>query len=92
MSETDILEIAQGAIWVTILMSAPLVVPAMLVGVVVAFGQALTQVQENTLTFVPKMVVVFIAMMLGSSFIGSQLQVLTEHLYLKVENGFVLPL
>jgi flagellar biosynthesis protein FliQ len=92
MNEADVLEVTHAAIWATVMMSAPLVVPAMLVGILIAFGQALTQIQENTLTFVPKMVVVFLAMMLGASFIGSQLQILTELLYQKVETGFVLPL
>jgi flagellar biosynthesis protein FliQ len=91
MNEADVLEVTHAAIWATVLMSAPLVVPAMLVGILIAFGQALTQIQENTLTFVPKMVVVFMAMMLASSFIGSQLQVLTELLYQKVETGFTQP-
>jgi flagellar biosynthesis protein FliQ len=60
----------------------------MLVGIGIAFAQALTQVQENTLTFVPKMLVVFFAMMFASSFIGGQLQILTENLYQKIEFGF----
>ncbi len=89
MNEADVLEITQAAVWATIMMSAPLVGPAMLVGVVIAFGQALTQIQENTLTFVPKMLVVFVAMMVGSSFIGSQLQTLTENLFQRIEFGFV---
>jgi flagellar biosynthesis protein FliQ len=88
MNEADVLEIANSALWATILMSAPLVGPAMLVGIGIAFGQALTQIQENTLTFVPKMLVVFFAIMFASSFIGGQLQILTENLYQKIEFGF----
>jgi flagellar biosynthesis protein FliQ len=88
MNEADVLEITHSAIWATIMMSTPLVGPAMLVGIAIAFGQALTQIQENTLTFVPKMLVVFVAMMVASSFIGSQLQILTENLYHKIEFGF----
>lgn len=89
MNEADVLEITHAAVWATIMMSAPLVGPAMLVGIVIAFGQALTQIQENTLTFVPKMLVVFVALMFASSFIGGQLQMLTETLYQKVETGFL---
>jgi flagellar biosynthesis protein FliQ len=88
MNEADVLEISRAAVRTTIVMSAPLVLPAMLIGIAIAFGQALTQVQENTLTFVPKMLVVFIAMTLASSFMGNQLQVLTESLYQKIEFGF----
>jgi flagellar biosynthesis protein FliQ len=88
MNEADVLEITHAAVWATIMMSAPLVGPAMLVGIVIAFGQALTQIQENTLTFVPKMLVVFVAMLFASSFIGGQLQILTEGLYQRIEYGF----
>ena len=88
MNEADVLEVAHSAIWATIMMSAPLVGPAMLLGIAIAFGQALTQIQENTLTFVPKMLVVFLGLMMASSFIGGQLQILTENLYQKIEFGF----
>jgi flagellar biosynthesis protein FliQ len=88
MNEADVLEVAHSAIWATIMMSAPLVGPAMLLGIAIAFGQALTQIQENTLTFVPKMLVVFLGLMMASSFIGGQLQILTETLYQKIEFGF----
>jgi flagellar biosynthesis protein FliQ len=88
VNEADVLEITHAAVWATIVMSAPLVGPAMLVGIAIAFGQALTQIQENTLTFVPKMLVVFLAMMVASSFIGGQLQILTETLFQKIEFGF----
>jgi flagellar biosynthesis protein FliQ len=88
MNEADVLEITHSAVWATVMMSAPLVGPAMLVGVAIAFGQALTQIQENTLTFVPKMLIVFFATMYASSFIGGQLQILTENLYQKIEFGF----
>jgi flagellar biosynthesis protein FliQ len=88
MNEPDVLEVAHSAIWATIMMSAPLVGPAMLLGIAIAFGQALTQIQENTLTFVPKMLVVFLGLMMASSFIGGQLQILTENLYQKIEFGF----
>lgn len=88
MSETDALEIIQAALWATIIASAPLVLPAMAVGVVIAFGQALTQVQESTLTFVPKMVAVFFAAMLGGSFVAAQLFSITEQVYSRIATGF----
>jgi flagellar biosynthesis protein FliQ len=90
VNEADVLEISRAAIWTTIMMSAPLVGPAMMVGIAIAFGQALTQIQENTLTFVPKMLVVFFALMLGSSFVSTQLQIFTETLYSRIEIGFTI--
>lgn len=88
MSEIDALEIIQSVLWTVIVVSSPLVLPAMAVGIAIAFGQALTQVQEATLTFVPKMLVVFFAAMLAGSFIASQLFALTEQLYGRIATGF----
>lgn len=88
MSEIDALEIIQTVLWTIIVASSPLVLPAMAVGIVIAFGQALTQVQEATLTFVPKMLVVFFAAMLAGSFIASQLNAVTEQLYGRIATGF----
>jgi flagellar biosynthesis protein FliQ len=88
VSEADAIDVSQSAIWAIVLMSAPIVGPAMLVGIAVAFGQALTQIQENTLTFVPKMLVVFFALMYAANYIGGHLQLVTQELYGKVETGF----
>lgn len=88
MSEIDALEIIQSVLWTIIIVSSPLVLPAMAVGIAVAFGQALTQIQEATLTFVPKMLVVFFAAMLAGSFIAAQLYAVTEQLYGRIATGF----
>ena len=60
MNEADALDIAQAAIWTVIVAAGPAVLAAMVVGVVIAFIQALTQVQEVTLTFVPKILAVLV--------------------------------
>ena len=88
MSEVDALEIVQAALWATIVVSAPLVLPAMAIGIIIAFGQALTQVQESTLTFVPKMLAVFFAAMVSGTFLASQLNAVTEQLYGRIATGF----
>jgi flagellar biosynthesis protein FliQ len=88
MNDSDAIELLQSALWVTMLISGPLVLPATIVGVIVALAQALTQVQETTLTFVPKMIVVFIAAFSVSSLIGSQLLHLTEQSYERIVTGF----
>ena len=54
MNEADALDILQAAIWTIIVASGPAVAAGMIVGVTIALIQALTQVQEMTLTFVPK--------------------------------------
>lgn len=62
MDETEIIDITRQAIMLTIQISLPVMVVALLVGVSVALVQALTQVQEMTLVFVPKIVAIFLAL------------------------------
>ncbi len=87
MNEADALNLVQGAIWTIAITSGPAVLTAMVVGVVVALVQALTQVQEMTLTFVPKIVAVLVVLGLSASFIGSQLFIFTEQVYSRIETG-----
>jgi flagellar biosynthetic protein FliQ len=88
MTEGDALELLQQSIWLTILLAGPVVGSAMVVGVGVAFFQALTQVQEMTLTFVPKIMVGFLIILLTGSYSGSLLKAFTEQLFLRVAIGF----
>ena len=61
MNEQTILEIARDALWVVLLASGPVMVTGLAVGLIIALFQALTTIQEMTLTFVPKIIVIFIA-------------------------------
>ena len=88
MNERDALDIIQQAIWTIIIASGPAVGSAMLVGVIIALLQALTQVQEMTLTFIPKIVVMLIVVAVSGSFIGAHIYAFTEVLYSRVEHGF----
>ena len=88
MNETDALELVQSAIWSVIICSGPAVGAAMAVGIVIALFQALTQIQEATLTFVPKMLAVFAAMILMAPMIASQLFSLTELVFSRIKTGF----
>jgi len=88
MNEADALDIVQAAIWTVLAASGPAVLAAMIVGVVVALLQALTQVQEITLTFVPKILAVFAAVAISAPFIGSQISVFTNLIFSRVESGF----
>ena len=58
MNEADALDIVQFAVWTVLTASAPVVLVAMAVGIGIALIQALTQIQEITLTFVPKIVAI----------------------------------
>jgi flagellar biosynthesis protein FliQ len=66
MSEAQIFDILRQGLWIAVVISAPLLTVALVAGVVVGLFQALTSVQETTLTFVPKvgaMIIVFWATM-----------------------------
>jgi flagellar biosynthesis protein FliQ len=88
MNEADALDIVQAAIWTVLAASGPAVLSAMVVGVVVALLQALTQVQEITLTFVPKILAVLAVVAISAPFIGSQISIFTTMIFSRVQSGF----
>ena len=88
MNEADALDIVQSAIWTIIVGSGPAVGAAMIAGVAIALFQALTQVQEITLTFIPKIVVILVTIVLTAPFIGAQIFSFTEQVYSHIEHGF----
>ncbi len=73
MNGAEILDYARDAIFTMLLMSAPLMIVALLVGLVIALFQALTQIQEMTLVFVPKIIAIFFALVLFLPFIAGTL-------------------
>lgn len=87
MNEADALEIIQRAIMTVLVISGPIVGAAMLVGLAIALVQALTQVQEMTLTFVPKIVAIFVALSLAAPFIGARIYAFAEQVYSRIEQG-----
>lgn len=64
MTPTTVMEIGRQAIEVTLLISAPMLVTALVVGLLVSVFQAATQLNEATLSFVPKLVVMFLVLLL----------------------------
>lgn len=88
MNEADALEIVQFAIWTVLTASAPAVIVAMIVGIAIAFLQALTQIQEITLTFVPKIVAILLVVALSAPFIGAQISTFTTIIFQRIQDGF----
>lgn len=88
MNEADALDIVQFAIWTVLTASAPAVIIAMVVGVGIALVQALTQVQEITLTFVPKIVAIMLVVAFSGPFVGGQIASLSTVVFERIENGF----
>ena len=88
MNEADALDIVQAAIWTVLVASGPAVLSAMVVGLVIAFIQALTQIQEITLTFVPKIVAIFVVVGITAPFIGGQISLFTNLVFSRGQSGF----
>lgn len=88
MNEADALDIVQYAIWTVLVASAPAVIVAMVVGVGIALVQALTQIQEITLTFVPKIVAILLAVALSGPFVGAQIAGFSDVIFQRIEQGF----
>jgi flagellar biosynthetic protein FliQ len=64
MSGPEVLDVARDAIFTIVLVASPLMLIGLAVGVAISLFQALTQIQEMTLVFVPKILAIFIAMLL----------------------------
>ena len=62
MTEDVVLNLGRDAIMVTVALSAPLLLSALIVGLIVSIIQAITQINESTLTFIPKMITIVIVM------------------------------
>lgn len=67
ITQDAVLDIAKDAIFSIIILSAPLLLVSLIVGLVISIFQTVTSIQEQTLTFVPKILAVFVAMMLLGS-------------------------
>ncbi|NOY71425.1 MAG: flagellar biosynthesis protein FliQ [Gammaproteobacteria bacterium] len=73
MTPETIVSIGQNALYVTMLVLAVLLLPALVVGLLVSMFQAATQINEMTLSFIPKLMVTFLALVIGGSWILEQL-------------------
>lgn len=74
MTGAEVLDLARDAIYTLLWVAAPIMIVGLVVGVAIALLQALTQIQEMTLVFVPKILAIFIAMLVAFPFMGQILQ------------------
>jgi flagellar biosynthesis protein FliQ len=84
MNEVAMLEIGRETTWVIFLVAGPLLAVGAVVGVAIALLQALTTIQEATLTFVPKIVAVSLAMLLLLPFMLTTLIEFTQRLFERI--------
>ena len=87
MNDTEIIEVARQAILITIQIGAPILLIGLIVGVTIALLQALTQIQEITLVFVPKILAIFLAMFFFMPMMMKTLIVFTESLADRIVAG-----
>lgn len=71
--EDYILQITREGLYLVVIASGPPLVASVIIGLIVSVFQATTQIQEQTLTFVPKLVGVFLTLAIAGPWIGSQL-------------------
>lgn len=80
MNETEVIETARQALLITMQIGAPVLLVGLIVGVAIALVQALTQIQEITLVFVPKIMAILFSMFLFLPFMMKTLVVFMESL------------
>ena len=81
MDSATVMEIAREAVTVLIMVAGPLMLVALGVGLIISLFQALTQIQEMTLSFVPKILVMFISLLMFLPFMLSTLTSFTQGLF-----------
>lgn len=80
-------EITREAVYVLIAVSMPILLLSLVVGLVISLFQALTQIQETTLTFVPKILAIYLGMILLAPYMMSKLQIFTDHIMQYIIKG-----
>ena len=73
ITQGEVLDIASQAIYTIIVVSAPLLLVSLIIGLIISIFQTVTSIEEQTLTFVPKILAVFVGMMIFGSWILTQL-------------------
>ncbi len=80
MNATDVIEVGRDSIWVILQIGGPPMLIALAVGLLISLFQALTQIQEMTLAFVPKILVIFVSVLLLLPSMLATLSAFTEGL------------
>jgi flagellar biosynthetic protein FliQ len=87
MSGPEVLDVARDAILTLVLVASPLMLIGLAVGVAISLFQALTQIQEMTLVFVPKILAIFVAMLLALPFMADVLQGHMARIAVRITGG-----
>ena len=68
---TEVMDVGRDALWLTIQLASPVQIVGLIVGVVIGLFQALTQIQEATLIFAPKIIAIFVSLLLLLPLMGA---------------------
>lgn len=86
MNAAEVGDLLREMLYLILKISSPILAVALIIGVVVSLVQALIQVQEQTLTFVPKLFAVIATLIIGAGFMATSLMSFTESLFQKIMN------
>ena len=84
MTGAETLDVARDAIWTIVLVSSPLMLVGLVVGVVISLIQALTQIQEATLIYAPKIVAIFVSLLIFLPFMGALMSAFMRHIAARI--------
>jgi flagellar biosynthetic protein FliQ len=87
MTGPEVLDVARDSILTLVMVSAPLMLVGLVVGVAISLLQALTQIQEMTLAFVPKILAMFVAMLVALPYMADLLQGHMTRLAARIAGG-----
>lgn len=87
MTGPEIVDVARDAITTLVLVASPLMLVGLVVGVAISLVQALTQIQEMTLVFVPKILAIFVAMLLALPFMADVLNGYMTRIATRISSG-----
>ena len=87
INKIEVLDISRDAIFTLLKVVTPVLLVALFIGLIIGIFQALTQIQEMTLAFVPKIIGVFVTIILLFPFMLNQMKTLTEGLFDKIVSG-----
>ncbi|MEO1089026.1 MAG: flagellar biosynthetic protein FliQ [Pseudomonadota bacterium] len=85
--EETVLEVASQAVFVTLRVGMPVMLVALGVGLLISFVQAITQIQEPTLTFVPKVIGIMLTLVVAMPFMLATLVTFAEELFVRIGTG-----
>ena len=81
LNEQIIIDIVRQALWIVIKVSFPILIVSMVIGLIISVLQTVTSIQEQTLTFVPKLIGIFLVIMISGNWIMTEVRNFTVELY-----------